>query len=102
MAAYRRNSTGPRTIAGLDAEYKVVEHQIARSRVPSPFELPQPGNFIAQLLGQRRLHFKAVAIAGSSHGRHGPVRFSRMNVRLRRESHFDPKSGRRFGVPHHA
>jgi hypothetical protein len=45
---------------------------------------------------------KTVAIAGSSHRRQAPVRFPRMNVRLRRESHFDPKSGRRFGMPHHA
>jgi hypothetical protein len=39
---------------------------VPRSRAPSPFELPQPGDFIAQLPRQRRLDFKpwrSIAVA---------------------------------------
>ena len=102
-AITRRTRTLQRRYLRLDFLVQLLfGFLILRSRVPSPFKLPQPGDFIAQLLRHCRVHFKTVTIAGSSHGRRGPVRFSRMNVRLRRESHFDPKSGRRFGMPHHA
>src|SRR6478752_2840860 len=61
---------------------------IPRMWAPSPVELCEPRYFVAQLLRQSRVHFKAVAI-GDNGGLWWSARLLRMDVGQRCKRHFD-------------